>query len=215
VDATASVSVAAGLAGTLLTVGMVFPQTVRIWTTGSARGVSVGTWILFCFSFSLWIGYGVRTANTVNLICNILTAAASAALLLGMARIARTPPVATAVGFLLLVALCVTLGFVGHAAPLAAVTPVLVAGVLVRAPQLARSARTYRASARSDVSRLTWWASLTSGACWFLHGALRPDHLIVVTSSGALLLSSAVLAFELAADRAHAAGTSTASTADL
>lgn len=73
----------------------------------------------------------------------------------------------------------------------------------VRAPQLLRSGRTYRLAADSEVSRTTWWASLAAGVCLLVHGALRPDHFIVLVSAGTIVLSSGVLVLEYAALRAR------------
>ena len=193
----------AGLAGIVLTVGMALPQSVRIWREQTTLGVSLGTWTLFSLSFSLWIGYAVRVHNELNFVCNLGTLASAAILMTGFARYSEGAAGKRVVLLAVLVLACFGLSVVGRYGPLAVVGVLLLSGVSVRVPQLFRSASTHRTGSWSGVSKATWWASLGAGACWAVHGALRPDYFIMMVSTGTVILSAGVLAFEYAADRSR------------
>ena len=191
----------AGVAGAVLTLWMAVPQAWAIWRDRSAVGVSYATWVLFCLSFSLWIGYSIRVGNHVILGSNILSLGTVSALMIGLTRIGPVQGIRRAWPLAALAAGCVALALMGLAGPLGWVAVLLVSAVFVRAPQLVRSIRTFRAVAVSEVSRPSWWLSLAGGLCWAVHGALRPDRYILLASTGVVLLSAAVLAFEYAAAR--------------
>ena len=198
---TPAAGTAFGILGAGLTLWMAVPQAWVIWRDRSALGVSSATWFLVCLSFSLWIGYSIRVGNEVILGSNILSVGAASAVMIGLTRVGggehtlgSWPLTALATG-------CVALTVIGMFGPLYLVAVLLVSAVFVRAPQLVRSVRTYRAVAASEVSRASWWLSLLGGACWTVHGALRPDRNILLASIGVAVLSAAVLGFEYAAER--------------
>ncbi len=199
----AAIGTTTGIIGASLTLWMAVPQAWSIWRDRTARGVSYATWFLFCLSFSLWIGYSTRVGNEVVLVSNIASLSTASALVVGLTRVTERGQALhrwTLIGF---ATACVAIATVGRFGPLDLVGVLLVSAVFVRGPQVVRSVRTYRAAADSEVSRASWWMSLVGGACWVIHGALRPDGNIVVASSGVVALSAAVLAFEYAGERAR------------
>ena len=198
-------AILAGSIGGLFTMSMAVPQAWTIWRDRSRVGVSELTWWLFCMSFCLWIGYTIREANTIVAISNFCALATGIVLLAGIYRAdPRTRSPYGVVGIGLVVG--VTLVGGGLRAPLLMVFPLLMAAGLVRVPQMHRSLRTWREGTSTEVSVLTWWASLAAGVCWTIHGLLWPDVAVVVVSISAVVISAFVLAFEYAAGagRGHA-----------
>lgn len=191
----------AGVSGAFLTFCMAVPQAWAIWRDRTALGVSYTTWVLFCLSFSLWIGYSIRVSNEVILGSNILSLATASALMVGLIRAGEGEHSHGPWSLAALAAGCVALTLNGLFGPRGLVAVLLLSAVFVRAPQLVRSVRSYRAVAASEVSRTSWWLSLAGGACWMVHGSLRPDRNILLASIGVVVLSAAVLGFEYAAER--------------
>ena len=102
---------------------------------------------------------------------------------------------------LLLVTAWVLLAVHGNRSPVAAVAPVLLAGSLVRVPQLIASARSAAAGSTTDVSLVTWWVSFASGWFWLGHARLVGDVLVALSAVAILVTSAAVLALEAVAVR--------------
>ena len=147
-----------GVVGAALTLWMAVPQAWAIWRDRTALGVSYATWFLFCLSFSLWIGYSIRVGNEITLGSNVLSVSTASALMIGLTRVGAGEHTLGSCPLTALATGCVGLAMIGMFGPLGLVAVLLVSAVLVRAPQLARSVRTYRAVAPSEVSRTSGWS---------------------------------------------------------
>lgn len=72
----------------------------------------------------------------------------------------------------------------------------LLAGSLVRVPQIVASARSAAAGSLTDVSLATWWVSFAAGWFWLGHALLVDDALVAISAVVIALTSGAVLALE-------------------
>lgn len=183
-----------GLVASTLSLWMSIPQALRIWRDRSAIGVSTVTWMLFCVTFSQWIGYSWRTGIWIAFAGNVLALITAMATLLGIHR--SNPRPHDALRGLLVVAAIIGAVFVGHNAPLGVVIVVQFCAIGVRMPQVFASYRTWRSGRHSEVSRTAWWLSLTSAGAWTVYGILLPDLAIAIVSPTVMLTSAMVLALE-------------------
>jgi uncharacterized protein with PQ loop repeat len=183
-----------GLAASVLSLWMAIPQAFRIWRDRSAIGVSTVTWMLFCVTFSQWIGYSWREGIWIALAGNILALITAIATLLGIHRCNPRPH--DALRGLLVAAAILGAILVGHNAPLGVVIVVQFSAIGVRMPQIFASYRTWRTGRHSEVSRTAWWLSLASAGAWTVYGILLPDLAIAVVSPTIMLTSAMVLALE-------------------
>lgn len=185
-----------GVVAIVLSLSMAVPQAIVIWRDRSTVGVSVATFVLFSLTFSAWVGYSLRSGNQVVLAANVLSITTAALLLLGTLRAEGWPRPRSIVAPLVLLSAWVVLAVHGNQAPVAAVAPVLLAGSLVRVPQIVASARSAAAGSATDVSLPTWWVSFASGWFWFGHAVLVGDVLVAISAVVIVLTSGAVLALE-------------------
>ena len=183
-----------GLLASTLSLWMAIPQAIRIWRDRSATGVSTVTWMLFCVTFSQWIGYSWREGIWVAFAGNVLALITAMATLLGIHR-SNPRPRDPLRGSLVLAAIIGAI-LVGHNAPLSVVLVVQFAAIGVRMPQVFASYRTWRTGRHSEVSRTAWWLSLSSAGAWTIYGILLPDLAIAAVSPTVMLTSAIVLVLE-------------------
>lgn len=190
-----------GLVASALSLWMAIPQALRIWRDRSAIGVSTVTWMLFCVTFSQWIGYSWREGIWIAFAGNLLALITAMATLLGIHR--SDPRPHDALRGLLVAAAIIGAILVGHNAPLGVVIVVQFSAIGVRMPQVFASYRTWRTGRHSEVSRTAWWLSLASAGGWTVYGILLPDLAIAVVSPTIMLTSAMVLALEYMALAGH------------
>jgi uncharacterized protein with PQ loop repeat len=183
-----------GLVASTLSLWMAIPQALRIWRDRSATGVSTVTWMLFCVTFSQWIGYSWRQGIWVAFAGNVLALITAMATLMGIHR--SNPRAHDGLRGVLVVTAIVAAVLVGHNAPLGVVIVVQFAAIGVRVPQVFASYRTWRTGRPSEVSRTAWWLSLASAGAWTAYGLLLPDLAIAVVSPTVMLTSAGVLTLE-------------------
>lgn len=188
------VSTAIGLVACVLSLWMSVPQSVRIWRDRSCQGVSPLTWMLFCLTFSQWVGYGLREHIWVAFGGNVLALITASTILLGIHR-ARPRPGDARVGVLIGLAIVAAM-LIGHNAPAAVVIVVQFAAFGVRLPQVYASYCTWRTLRASEVSLTTWWVSLASGVAWLCYGITLPDRVITIVSPTIIFASALVLLLE-------------------
>ena len=60
------------IAGTLTTIAFI-PQVIKIWKSGHARDISMGTFALFSFGVLLWLLYGIQLGALPIILANGIT----------------------------------------------------------------------------------------------------------------------------------------------
>jgi len=199
------VSTTIGLVACILTLWMSVPQSMRIWRDRSCQGVSPLTWMLFCLTFSQWVGYGLREHIWVAFGGNVLALLTASTILVGVHR-ARPKPTDALVGVLMVLGSAAAL-LIGHNAPTGVVIVVQFAAFGVRLPQVYASFRTWCSLRPSEVSLTSWWISLASGVAWLLYGLTLPDRVIAIVSPTIILASTLVLILEFLAIAGRARAT--------
>jgi uncharacterized protein with PQ loop repeat len=187
-------TMAIGLVASTLSLSMTMPQAMRIWRDRSATGVSTVTWMLFCVTFSQWIGYTLREGIWIAFAGNVLALITAISTLVGIHR-ANPRRHDLSFGVLLFAAIGSAM-LIGHNAPLGVVIVMQFAAVLVRMPQVFASFRTWRTRRHSEVSRTAWWLGLASAGAWTIYGITLPDLAIAAVSPTFMVTSALVLAFE-------------------
>jgi MtN3 and saliva related transmembrane protein len=70
-----------GLAAGLLTTAAFIPQVVKIWTTKSARDISLHTFAFFTVGVGLWLAYGIVKQEPPIIFWNAVTLVLAGAIL--------------------------------------------------------------------------------------------------------------------------------------
>jgi len=174
------------------------PQAIKVWRSGSDQGVNVVMWILTFSTFSVWLGYGLRTGNVPVILANVGVLLVVGCVLIAISR-ARRRDVRADVGLLAMFAVGVALA--SFLLPVPIVVGYFVAASVVPWMQAVTSWRTLRHGTPSNVSRLTLSIRLVGMSLWMAHGLLISD-LAIILSIGASFMGTAVtLVLETVAGR--------------
>lgn len=70
-----------GLAAGSCTTIAFLPQVLKTWKSGSAKDLSLGMFLFFCFGVLLWLIYGVIIMDVPLIVANLLTLILASSLL--------------------------------------------------------------------------------------------------------------------------------------
>jgi uncharacterized protein with PQ loop repeat len=60
------------------------PQIYSIWTSSSAPGVSLTTWVFYTITSFIWLAYGIRGKDTPIIISGLLWSSTQALVVIGL-----------------------------------------------------------------------------------------------------------------------------------
>jgi MtN3 and saliva related transmembrane protein len=75
-----------GCAAAFLTTVSFLPQVIKVWTTRSARDISLTTYAMFTVGAALWLAYGVAIHSLPVELANSVTVVLSASVLVAKIR---------------------------------------------------------------------------------------------------------------------------------
>lgn len=194
--------VVTGLVATIGTVSFGIPQAIKVTRDRAAEGVSQTTWWLALAICWPWGAYGFQSGDWFLLITNI------AAALVAVWVLAACNPGRTFRVLLRAIALSAVAVTILAVAPVNLLVIVATATLVAsRAPQLLLL---FRVQTAKDVSIVTWWLSLLTGASWTIYGLLKADPVIYVANGIATAMTIAIvvrlLVFQASKGRASSAG---------
>lgn len=184
-----------GYLGAAIGVAMVLPQVQRVLRHPGLGGVAPLSWGLMSVCCLLWILYGVRHEQPVQIFGNILLVAGAVTVCLA----AENPVPARRRALLLGVAMATAFA-VGMTIPAASVGYVAFGlGLFSMVPQVVASIRTYQARETSGISLPSFGLRVASQACWLTFAIGTHDGPVVVAATVALSTALLVLILERAA----------------
>lgn len=171
-----------------LTVASTLPQLRRVVTTGVTTGLSGPTLVLSLVTFTLWLVYGLGTADPAQVANSGVALALLGVLTVLVGRATGAPwwlPVAAVTATALAAALVSWL-----VDPAVAAAAGAVLGVLMRLPQV------QVAWSGADLAGLCPWATVLGAvvpAVWSVYGLVIGDPIVVASAVTGLLVQAAIM----------------------
>jgi uncharacterized protein with PQ loop repeat len=178
-----------GFIGGTIGIAQGLPQVIRIRRLGHSNGVVLSPWILMCFMFAAWVGFGLKTASPAIWVTNALTFVTTS-----MVVFAIRGKVVSTSGLLLAIAAGAS-AFVFFG-PEAIANAVLVALTGSRIPQLIKTWLNRKSVVVTAVSVPALTIAMASISFWMAYAILRENALVIATSCIAISVSLATAILE-------------------
>jgi uncharacterized protein with PQ loop repeat len=178
-----------GFIGGTIGIAQGLPQVIRIRRLGHSNGVVLSPWILMCFMFAAWVGFGFKTASPAIWVTNALTFVTTS-----MVVFAIRGKVVSTSGLLLAIAAGAS-AFVFFG-PEAIANAVLVALTGSRIPQLIKTWLNRKSVVVTAVSVPALTIAMASISFWMAYAILRENALVIATSCIAISVSLATAILE-------------------
>ena len=189
-----------GAAAGALGLSIAIPQTVKILKAHNHSGVSVTTWILMLLNYAAWLGFSVKKDSTSQIAANLI-----AILITGiLVYILINQNIKN-----VYITLTIMAGLTSTAITLPLILPEMLMNIFLtilifaKLPQVLTSYRSWKTGTATTVSIGTYTLMLLSSAGWAAYGYITGLWMNVFSSTAGIILSLAVLLFELGAQQKH------------
>jgi uncharacterized protein with PQ loop repeat len=178
-----------GFIGGTIGIAQGLPQVLRIRRLGHSNGVVLSPWILMCFMFAAWVGFGLKTASPAIWVTNALTFITTSMVVFAI----RGKAISTVA---LLIAIAAGASMFVFYGPEILTNAVLVALTGSRIPQLIKTWLNRKTVQITAVSVPALTIAMASISFWMAYAILLGNPLVIATSCVAISVSLATAILE-------------------